>query len=106
MEKRTSAFARIFAVLALAAAIAAVFVVVSGGVDDNSGKTSRNHPHKQAKTEEKKKSRTKAATYEIQPGDTLTRISAKTGVPVTELKALNPEVDALTLIAGETLKLR
>jgi LysM repeat protein len=105
MEKRTSAFARIFAVLALAAAIAAVFLIVSGAVEDDASKPSRHSPHQQAK-HKKEKSRTKAKTYEIQPGDTLTRISHVTGVPVTELKALNPEVDALTLIAGEILKLR
>jgi LysM repeat protein len=104
MKKRTSAFARLFAVLALVAAIAAVFLVVSGSVDDGSdekgGKTQQ-----QARTDETQ-SRTKAATYEVKPGDTLTRISAKTGVPVEELIDLNPEVDPQILIAGETLKLR
>ncbi|MBK5220144.1 MAG: LysM peptidoglycan-binding domain-containing protein [Thermoleophilia bacterium] len=105
MKKRTSAFARIFAVLALAAAIAAVFVIVSGGLDDKSDKTSRNGSQQQGQNHEKKP-RTKAATYEVKPGDTLTRISHQTGVPVEELVDLNPEVDPQILIAGETLKLR
>ncbi len=104
MEKRTSPFARIAAVLALLAAIAAVLLIVSGGVEDDSGKPSRNDSQQQAKNE--KKSRTKAATYEVKPGDTLTRISHLTGIPVSELVDLNPEVDPQILIAGETLKLR
>lgn len=105
MEKRTSAFARIFAVLALLAAIAAVLLIVTGAVEDDPGKPSRNgSQQQQAKNE--KKSRTKAATYEVKPGDTLTRISHVTGIPVSELVDLNPEVDPQILIAGETLKLR
>jgi LysM repeat protein len=105
MKKRTSAFARIFAVLALAAAIVAVLLVVSGAFDDESGKSGRDNPQHQAKTEEEK-SRTKAKTYEVKPGDTLTRISHLTGVPVSELVDLNPEVDPQILIEGEILKLR
>ena len=42
----------------------------------------------------------------VQSGDTLTSIAHKTGVPVAEILALNPEVDPQILIAGETLKLR
>ena len=41
-----------------------------------------------------------------QSGDTLIRIAHKTGVPVAELQALNPEIDPQILIAGEMLKLR
>ena len=104
MKKRNSAFARIFAILALAAAIAAVFLVVSGAVDD-SGKKSGNKTHQQAKKKEKKP-RTKAAIYVVKPGDTLTAIAAKTGISVTELKELNPETDPQILIEGEKLKLR
>lgn len=104
MEKRTSVFARIFAILALAAAIAAVFLIVSGAVEDTD-KKSGNKSHQQAQHKEKKP-RTKAASYEVKPGDTLTSISAQTGVPVTELKELNPEVDPQILVEGEKLKLR
>ena len=37
----------------------------------------------------------------MQSGDTLTSISQKTGMPVAEIQALNPEVDPQILIAGE-----
>jgi LysM repeat protein len=103
MKKRTSAIARIVAVLALAAAVAAVFLVVSSGIKDDSSKNS-GKPHHVKQEEEPP--RTKAKVYEVKPGDTLTRIAVKTGVTVQELKALNPETDPLALIAGEILKLR
>jgi len=105
MKKRTSAAARIFAALALAAAVVVTVVVISGAVGGSSSDGGHHQSsHKAKKHPEKPK--TKAATYEVQPGDTLISIAHRTGVPVAELEALNPEVDPLTLNAGETLKLR
>ena len=104
MEKRTSAFARIFALIALVAAIAAVYVVVSGSLDEDPAKNGK-RGSQPAKTE-KEPPKIEAATYEVKPGDTLTRISYLTGVKVTRLIELNPEIDPQILIAGETLKLR
>lgn len=46
------------------------------------------------------------ARYTVKEGDTLTGISERTGVPVTELERLNPGVDPQALIAGQELKLR
>lgn len=103
MEKRTSAVARIAAAIALIVAVLALVVVVGGAMDgDSSSPEQRNE--KPAKKD--KKQRTKAKTYTVQTGDTLTAIAHKTGVPVAEILALNPEVDPQILIAGQTLKLR
>jgi LysM repeat protein len=105
MKKRTSATARILAALALAAAVLAVVILVPTALKDNSSngsKNSANHPAKQKPTHQ----RTKAKTYEVKTGDTLISIAHRTGVPVAEILALNPEVDPQILIAGETLKLR
>lgn len=46
--------------------------------------------------------------YRIRPGDTLSTISVKTGVPVAQLTALNPKVAANpnALQTGQTLRLR
>ena len=102
MEKRTSAFARIFAAIALIGAVVLIVVVVSsslGGSDSGKGK----HHGDQAKTHRPK---TKAATYVVKSGDTLVAIAHRTGIPVASIIALNPEVDPQILIAGETLKLR
>jgi LysM repeat protein len=104
MEKRTSFFARILAALALAVAVVAVVMVISnagGGGSSSNGHHGSTHAKKQHHHH-----RTKAKTYEVQTGDTLTAIAHKTGVPVAEILALNPEVDPQILIAGETLKLR
>ncbi len=103
MEKRTSAFARIFAVVALAGAVVIVIVAISsslGGSD--SSRDSRNGGSQAQKSRPK----TRASTYVVKSGDTLVSIAHRTGVPVAEILDLNPEVDPQILIAGETLKLR
>jgi LysM repeat protein len=104
MENRTSATTRIFAALALVAAVLILVVIVAAAMDGDSsspGKRSEDRTQK-----EDKKQRTKAKTYTVQTGDTLTAIAHRTGVPVAEILALNPEVDPQILIAGQTLKLR
>lgn len=103
MNKSTSAFARIFAALALVAAVIAVVVAVSSGLSGSSSGPS--HGGSAAK-QQPVHHRTRAKTYTVKTGDTLIAISHHTGVPISEIKALNPEVDPQILIAGETLKLR
>ncbi len=102
MEKRTSAFARIFAVIALALAVVVVIVAVTGSLGD-SGDSSKSGRDKAA---QKQRPKTKASTYVVESGDTLVSIAHRTGIPVATILALNPEVDPQILIAGETLKLR
>ncbi len=104
MEQRTSATARIFAAVALVAAVLVIAIVVSSATNSSSSDhhhKSGHHVHKEATHH-----RTKAKTYTVQTGDTLTAIAQKTGVPVSELLALNPEVDPQILIAGQVLKLK
>ena len=108
MKKRRNWLARFLALVALAAAIVAVIVVASNTHlhnDSNNGSAAR-HTQTQKKQAAKKKPRTKAKTYEVQSGDTLTSIAHQEGMTVSELQALNPEVDAQTLIAGEVLQLQ
>lgn len=104
MEKRTSAAARLVAAIALLVAVLVVIVVVAAAMngDDSSSRQGNGKPHAQ----KEKKQRTKAKTYTVESGDTLTAIAHKTGVPVPEILALNPEVDPQILIAGQTLQLR
>lgn len=104
MERRTNAAARIFAAIALIGAVLAVVVVISAGMDSDS-QSKKDRTGQQTQKEDKPK-RTKAETYTVETGDTLTAIAQKTGVPVNEIIALNPEVDPQILIAGQTLKLR
>jgi LysM repeat protein len=103
MEKRTSAFARILALIALVGAVVVIIIVVSsslGGDSDSSNKSRQNG------NQQTQRPKTKAKTYIVQSGDTLVSIAHRTGVPVAHILALNPEVDPQILIAGETLKLR
>ena len=103
MEKRSSAATRIAAALALVVAVLVVVAVVSTAMDSDS--SSPDHRNGQ-QAQKQKKHRTKAKTYTVESGDTLTAIAHKTGVPVAEILALNPEVDPQILIAGQTLQLR
>jgi len=107
MEKRTSAFARILAALALIAAVVVTVVAISGALGGNSSSDNGHHhaTHK-TKKQQPKHPRSKAATYEVESGDTLISIAHKTGVPLAELEELNPNIDPQNLIVGETLKLR
>ncbi len=108
MKRKRSWLARFLALVALIAAVVAVIAVASNtnlhssSNKGNGNTTSQTKAHKKQPT----KPRTKAKTYEVQSGDTLTSISQKTGVKVAEIQALNPEVDPQTLIAGEVLKLQ
>lgn len=103
MEKRSSAAARLVAALALVAAVLVVVGVIATAGDSGSSSKQKNSSQP---TQKQKKHRTKAKTYTVESGDTLTAIAHKTGVPVAEILALNPEVDPQILIAGQTLQLK
>ncbi|TMK55662.1 MAG: LysM peptidoglycan-binding domain-containing protein [Actinobacteria bacterium] len=104
MEKRSSAASRLLAALALVAAVIVVVGVVATAM--NSDSSSKGGEHSSEPAHKQKKQRTKAKTYTVESGDTLTAIAHKTGVPVAEILALNPEVDPQILIAGQTLQLK
>ncbi len=106
MKKRTSFFARIFAALALVAAVLAVVMVVSSGVKNDSSSQKGHKTGKTTNQEQPTRERTKAKTYTVKSGDTLLGIAHKTGIRVSEIQALNPEVDPQILTVGEILKLR
>ena len=114
---RSNPASRWIAPLALLAAIAAVFIVISGTTSDSDGDKGNGTPSSQ----ERKGSRSgrtrstgettrtpatpKKKTYTVRPGDTLTVISERTGVPVEQLLELNPDIDANSLNPGDKLKL-
>jgi LysM repeat protein len=43
--------------------------------------------------------------YTVRPGDTLTGIAARTGVPLGRLQQLNPKLDSDSLQTGQRIKL-
>lgn len=106
MKKKRSWIARFLALAALVAAVVAVIVVASSTDLHSSSNHKNGHQSHAQKEKTHKKKRTKAKTYTVQSGDTLISIAHKTGVPVAELQALNPEVDPQIMVAGEVLKLQ
>lgn len=94
---------RVLASVALAACGLAVFLVVSGaftGGDQASSEQERPRSERQQNGGEDEKS------YVVAPGDTLSGIAEKTGVPQQRLERLNPDLDAQTLNAGQEIRLR
>ncbi len=104
MQKRTNVLARLFALIALVAAVAVVYLAVSSALEEDSTKTGKRGD--QQTQAQKKKPKIKAATYKVESGDTLTRISYLSGVKVTRLIELNPEIDPQILVEGQIIKLR
>jgi LysM repeat protein len=110
--------ARLLAPLALAAsALAIVLVVTSSGGGDGSSKDGSTTTRSSAKS--RRSSGTRKSTtatsprarapqrfYVVKPGDILSTISEKTGVPVERIQELNPDVDPHALVSGQRLKLR
>jgi LysM repeat protein len=105
MKRKRSWIARFLALAGLVAAVIAI-VVVASNTDLNSNSKGKGGHATQTHSEQQKQPRTTAKKYVVKSGDTLTSIAHKTGIPVAELQALNPEVDPQILIAGETLKLQ
>lgn len=49
---------------------------------------------------------TSQSSYVVKTGDTLGSIAEKTGVPVTTLQELNPQLDPQALVSGQKIRLR
>jgi hypothetical protein len=99
----------VLAVLALLVGFVALVVVVAGSLDgDESG---RQRPARQQQVDrDAERGRPERSriprTYVVQPGDSLSAIADRTGVPQERIEALNPGIDDLTLQIGAELKLR
>jgi LysM repeat protein len=101
MTKARSASLRVLtpiAVIALAAVLLAVLAISLGDSESDEGKRGKGGGAKTERTDEK--------FYTVEPGDSLTSISDKTGVGVDKLSRLNPDLDPQALISGQRVKLR
>jgi LysM repeat protein len=97
--------ARLFAPLALVACAIAILVIVNrdtGSGDSTTPKTATSTPSTTTTTQRARKARRR---YIVKPGDVLSQIAIKTGVPLDTLQQLNPGVDAQSLHVGQKLKL-
>ena len=97
-------FVRAFAVIALVAALVLVVVVVlmTSGDSDNGGnqKAAKEHVSKVGRKAVRK------GVWIVHSGDTLGKISVKTGIDQDTLLQLNPDVDPQALLEGQRIALR
>ena len=130
MDQRTRRSpARFLAPLALIVVVIAFLAIVSGGGGGSGGSSSSGTSSppttsgSQTKTSSttakkaKKKSNPSgtikttgsgsgAGTYTVKVGDTLGGIAAKTGIPLSKIQELNPNVDPHAMVAGQQIKLK
>jgi LysM repeat protein len=101
--------ARWLAPLALVTVAVAVYAVVSTGINQESGGTVE-HPATTSGDRRpappKERAVSHARIYVVRPGDTLSGISARTGVPLATLTRLNEDLDTQALQTGQRVKLR
>lgn len=95
--------------MALVVTLVAVAIVVSNstGNDDNGDGGSANRTAEpRPRQEERQQRRPQRTFYRVRLNDTLSLIAEQTGVPVEQLEALNPDLDAQNLIVGQRIRLR
>ena len=97
--------ARLFAPLALVACAVAVLVIVNSNSHSGGSKTATTTTGTSTTTTTQQGSKKHRRVYVVKPGDVLSQIAIKTGVPLVTLQQLNPDVDAQSLHAGQRLKL-
>ncbi len=93
---------RYLAPIALVAVIAGTYLVIHQGLRSQP-KSAAQHPRTRHHTRGRY---ARARHYVIQPGDSMTSISAKTGVALTTIESLNPGLDPNSLQTGGRLRLR
>jgi LysM repeat protein len=104
--------ARFLAPVALLGFVVALLLVVthsnSGGSSGNSATTNQERPTNSSSANSGSKSSSAKGPryYRVKPGDTPSSIAVKTGVPLSQIEQLNPNLDPQTLNPGERIRLR
>jgi LysM repeat protein len=107
--------ARLLAPLALVAAALAIYFVVRSELSDGgaaapvtspASSTTEARTSTTSRSGGSKRSGRRAKTYTVRPGDVLSGIAERTGVSLSRLQELNPDVDPQALRSGQKLKLR
>ncbi|MFZ0386554.1 MAG: LysM peptidoglycan-binding domain-containing protein [Solirubrobacteraceae bacterium] len=97
--------ARLLAPIAIIAVAVSVYLVVHGTVDNHNTVTQnavnapKHHHHRHRHSRKPK-------YYVVKPGDTLSAIATRTGVSLTVLEQLNPNISPNALQTGKRLRLR
>jgi LysM repeat protein len=105
--------ARLLAPLALVTFVVALYVVVTASNRDGPStqatetrSTDSSAPGDGSGSNGKARRTRGRRTYTVKPGDTPSTIAEKTGVPLSQIQRLNPDLDPQTLQAGTRLRLR
>jgi LysM repeat protein len=99
--------ARLLAPLALVGFVIALLVVINGASSGSSDKPGAKPAASASATPTRKQKARKARRrYVVKAGDTPSGIAVKTGVPLSQILALNPKLDDQTLSVGDKIKLR
>ncbi|CAA9495459.1 MAG: hypothetical protein AVDCRST_MAG69-1587 [uncultured Solirubrobacteraceae bacterium] len=104
--------ARYLAPLAIVAFLLALMVVVTPSGDGGDGSPAASATAEPAATPDPASERSgeperpARRTYRVRPGDTPSTIAERTGVPLEQLEALNPDIDPQQLAPGQRLRLR
>jgi LysM repeat protein len=96
--------ARFIVPVALVVTAVGAYLIVTQHLDTRSRPTSTGHLAAKRVGAHGKYAR--ATFYPVQPGENLTSISDKTGVPMSTLEQLNPSIDPNSLQTGQRLRLR
>jgi LysM repeat protein len=96
--------ARYLAPAALVATAVGAYLIVSSNVNSSSKPASAPHVLDLSGIARNKYAHRRY--YTVQPGDSLTRISTKTGISVPHLEQLNSSLDPNSLQTGQRLRLR
>jgi LysM repeat protein len=106
--------ARYLAPLAIVAFLVALSLVITSSGSDapvqqrgaDAAATPEPTSEEQGSERSDKRRRAGRRTYTVRPGDTPSTIAERTGVPLEELEALNPDIDPQQLTPGQRLRLR
>jgi LysM repeat protein len=105
--------ARFLAPLALIGFVVALLLVISASnrSDDEqpasrSATVQRKAADRSARKAAARRKPRKPRTYVVQAGDTPSGIAERTGVPLTTIEELNPDLDAQSLRVGDKIRIR
>jgi Tfp pilus assembly protein FimV len=107
---------RLLAPASLALFAVVFLVVVVASLGDGDGESNRSSDQPAAASERRSarerdrgresEQRGNPRFYTVKPGDNLAAIAQETGVPLEELRSLNPELDPQGLVSGQRVRLR
>jgi LysM repeat protein len=104
---------RMFAPLSLVLFAVIFLIVIVASLDGGSESVESERPPERSRTERPARQTERSPSrragqrvYVVKSGDTLAAIAEKTGVPIEQLQALNPELDPRALVTGQRVTLR